>query len=247
MSKQALGWGCAFVALMGLLAVEQLVAQEKTPGVPAAQYYADTAAQRINAALDQRIKTPLNYDSEQLDIVLNGITEEYDIPIVFDKATLEELAISAESEITINLRNISLRSALNHMLREPGLEELCYMVDDEVLLITTEEKRNATLFVRIYRVDDLLASASPQNNTKTQYSEPDHFMDLIVSLVEYDSWRRHEQGEGELRFYPPGMIVVSQTHRVHDKIEELLAKLRLMKQQILSDAAATTTTANPAA
>jgi len=114
------------------------------------------AEERIQEALRETLKTPLSYDAEQLNIILESIADEYDIPVIFDKAALDEVAISPESEVSINLRNVSLRSALNHMLREPGLEDLTYVIDDEVLLITTEEKANETLKVKVYPVADLV-------------------------------------------------------------------------------------------
>ncbi len=122
------------------------------------------AEEGIQAALRETLRTPLNYDGgEQLNIVLEGIADEYKIPIVFDDAALDELAISPESEVTISLRNVSLRSALNLMLKEPGLEDLTYVIDEEVLLITTEEKANETLKVKVYPVADLvLPVTTPQ-------------------------------------------------------------------------------------
>ena len=121
------------------------------------------AEESIQAALRETLKTPLNYEAEQLDVVISEIADEYNIPIIFDKAALEEVAISPESEVSVNLRNVSLRSALNIMLKEPGLEDLTYVIDDEVLLITTEEKANATLKVKVYPVADLvLPVTTPQ-------------------------------------------------------------------------------------
>ncbi|NOZ41371.1 MAG: VWA domain-containing protein, partial [Planctomycetes bacterium] len=121
------------------------------------------AEESIQAALRETLKTPLNYEAEPLNIVLEAIADEYNIPIVFDKAALDEVAISAESEVSIVLRNVSLKSALNLMLKEPGLEELTYVIDDEVLLITTEEKANETLKNKVYPVADLvLPVTTPQ-------------------------------------------------------------------------------------
>lgn len=114
------------------------------------------AEEAIQSALRESLKTPISYEGEQLNIILETIADEYNIPIIFDKAALDEVAISPESEVTINLRNVSLRSALNLMLKEPGLEDLTYVIDEEVLLITTEEKANETLKVKVYPVADLV-------------------------------------------------------------------------------------------
>ena len=58
---------------------------------------------------------------EPLNNIIEVIKDEYEIPIVFDEAALEELGVSSETEVTINLRNVTLRSALNHLLsRSPA-------------------------------------------------------------------------------------------------------------------------------
>lgn len=114
------------------------------------------AEERIQAALRDQLSTPLEYDQEQLDIIMDEIEEEYDIPIVFDKAALDEVAISPESEVSVSLRNVSLRSAMNIMFKEPGLEDLTYVIDDEVLLITTQDAADQTLKVKVYPVADLV-------------------------------------------------------------------------------------------
>ena len=36
----------------------------------------------------------------------------------------------------------------------------------------------------------------------------------------------NESGEGEVRLMQPGMLVVTNTRRVHEQVEELLEKLR---------------------
>ena len=111
-----------------------------------------SAEENINNALRGPLNpSGLQFVEEPLNNVIDVIKEEYDIPIMFDEAALEELGITSDTEVTINLRNVSLRSALNHLLsRSPGLEDLTYVIDDEVLLITTEDRANETLTVKVY-------------------------------------------------------------------------------------------------
>jgi len=238
MSKQAIGWGCALVAAIGWWSTNQLTAQESATTAArarvTAQQNTDDAARRINAVLDQPLKTPLRFEGEQLNIVLESIADEYKIPIIFDKAALDELAIDVTSEVSISLQNLSLRSAFDVMLKEPGLEDLCHIIEAEVLLITTAEKANEMLSVQVYRVDDLLAPFSARFNAVDPSVGSKQLVQLLVSNVEHDSWMENGTGEGEIQFFPPGMLVVSQTRRVHDQVELLLHKLRATKQQILS-------------
>ena len=114
------------------------------------------AEERIQTALREPLKVPLDFTELPLTEVINTLSEDYDIPIVFDNAALDEVAISPETEITVNLRNITLRSALNHMFKQPEIQDLTYVIDDEVLLITTIERADATLKVKVYPVADLV-------------------------------------------------------------------------------------------
>ena len=124
------------------------------------------------------------------------------------------------------------------------MEQTVYIVDDELLLITTHEEAEKRLDVRVYRVDDLVVSARDELHLWRDEAESDSLIDLIVATVEHESWMENGTGEGEIQPFRPGMIVVSQTRRVHELIEQLLQRLRTSKEQIdseLADARETTT------
>ena len=186
------------------------------------------AERRINGTLDQPLNSSgLHFVEEPLNNVLNVIEEEYDIPIVIDESALKELGITADTEVTVNLRNITLRSALNHLLRSPGVEDLTFVNEDEVLLVTTKDAACAALTVRVYPVVDLLQRQKTSGFISG--SDPLEFTDLtevIVSSVEHDSWLASGNGEGYVALAYPGVLVVSQTARVHEEIEKLLADIR---------------------
>ncbi len=55
--------------------------------------------------------------------------------------------------MTVNLHNISLRSALRLMLKN---FQLTYIIQDEVLMITTKEDAEKALVVKVYPVADLV-------------------------------------------------------------------------------------------
>ena len=42
------------------------------------------------------------------------------------------------------------------MFKQPGVEDLTYVIDDELLLITTQDRADATLKVKVYPVADLV-------------------------------------------------------------------------------------------
>ena len=190
------------------------------------------AAERIESALDQPLKTPLDFVDTPLNSVLQVIAEEYDLPIQFDQGALEASAVSPDIEVSVNLRNISLRSALELMLRQQ--EGMTYTVDHEVLLITSKDAAAADMEVRIYRIDDLwdLARNEPANGPDSSAPFFTPLTKVIVNAVAPDSWAENGRGEGDVYQLPPGILVVYQSKHVHREIEQFLATVRRCKAAI---------------
>ena len=106
---------------------------------------------RIQAALD--LETSQTFDETPLVEAVREIRETHDIPIKVDGRALEEIGLSEEEPITIDLQNVSLRSFLRLMLREL---DLTYLIQDEVMQITTIEKAEQNLVNKVYPVGDLV-------------------------------------------------------------------------------------------
>lgn len=90
-----------------------------------------------------------------LEEVIDYLRDEYEITIVLDTPALDDLGLGPDEPINVNLRNVSLRAAMRRMLSPL---ELTYVIDDEVLLITTEEAALSPeyLQVKVYPVADLV-------------------------------------------------------------------------------------------
>ncbi|MDD3470928.1 MAG: VWA domain-containing protein, partial [Thermoguttaceae bacterium] len=122
---------------------------------------ASETEKRIYTALRQPIElrdlTPDDEGKILLSEVLDAVKAECGIEVVLDTKEIDT-AGEYDSNSTVTLvKNITLRSALNVMLREYGLK---YVVKDEVLLITTadaiESKPDSYLNLRVYPVADLV-------------------------------------------------------------------------------------------
>jgi len=109
------------------------------------------AEQRIREELEN--PTTLEFVDEPLSGVMLYLRDLHDIQIVVDERALDQLGLSSDTPITVNLRDISLRSALRLMLREL---DLTYLVQDEVLLITTIDDAADRLTTKVYPVADLV-------------------------------------------------------------------------------------------
>jgi hypothetical protein len=198
-------------------------------------YTPGEARQRIEAALDQPLREPMDFIEQPLSDVMTILAQTYDLPVQFDTAALDAIAASPDVEVSININNVTLRSALDLMLKNAGGEELTYVIDKEVLLITTQEEAASRLEVKVYRVDDLIGDGL----VGSQYgADADTLIDLIVASVESDSWRVNKSGEGEIKSFPPGMLVISQTHRIQEQVQDLLDELRRNKADVEATSAA---------
>ena len=112
------------------------------------------AEQRIEKALrSPLLGTGLDITEQPLQDVVNQLQEDYGIPIQLDVPALDAIGVRPDEPVNINLHNVSLRSALRLMLKNL---QLTYIVQDEVLMITTPEEAEKTLVVKVYPVADLV-------------------------------------------------------------------------------------------
>lgn len=75
------------------------------------------------------------------------------IPIRIDNRSLEETGLSSDMPVFCRLSNVSLEAALDVMLAEI---DLCWIIDNDLLVITTPERQERFLTIRVYPVRDLV-------------------------------------------------------------------------------------------
>lgn len=175
------------------------------------------AADRIRTILAEPLKSSgLEFNEEPLENIVNFLQDEYDIPIQLDIPALEDAGMTTDEPLHVNLRNVSLKSALRLMLKT---KNLTYMIRDEVLIITTPEEAEAELVACVYDVRDLIGAS-------TSEKELQGLVDVIVSCVASESWAKNGGGEAQIKPIRSGLLVVSQTQAVHEEIGELLSLIR---------------------
>jgi hypothetical protein len=176
------------------------------------------AVEKIEKALRGPLhSTGLDFVEIPLMDVITTLQQEYGIPIKLDSHALEETGINRDETVTVNIHNVSLRSALRLMLKEL---QLTYVIVDEVLMITTPEAAESNLKTCVYDIGSL---------TGDRGADFDSIIDAIVSCVATDTWSENGGGEAEIRPIKPGLIVVSQTAAVHEEVRNLLEALRKMR------------------
>jgi general secretion pathway protein D len=106
--------------------------------------------------IERRLQTPvlLKYQETPLTEVMHGLSELTGVNIHLDPRGLSQEGVGTDTPITINLsKEISLKSALNLIL-EPL--HLSYVINDEVLKITSEQLRDGEIYPQTYNVADLV-------------------------------------------------------------------------------------------
>jgi hypothetical protein len=108
---------------------------------------------RISESLDQVVDFQI--DPQPLKEAIEFIASRYQIPILLDTKTLEDASIDTSTEVKMQVTGVKLRNMLK-LLLEQLPQPLTYVIEDEVMKITTVEAANSKLTIRMYPVGDLV-------------------------------------------------------------------------------------------
>jgi hypothetical protein len=175
---------------------------------------------RIEAALAS--PTELNFTESPLQEVVDYLKEQHGIEIKIDNMGLQDVGIDASSPVTVSLKGVTLRSALNIMLRELSLT---WIIEDEVLMITTPEEADMRLETKVYDVADLVVCRDDHDRLWEDY---DALVEIITSTIKPTTWSE-TGGPGDIKGSSLGtakVLVVSQTRYMHEEIAGLLKNIR---------------------
>lgn len=166
------------------------------------------------SAINEMLRTKLGEETTQtmINVPLSDfaqqISRSHDIPVVLDVRALEELGLSPDAPVTIDLRNVSLRSFLRLSLR--GLD-CTYLIRDEVLQITTLEAAEQDLIVKAYPIPDALLDRAEQ------------LVEAIHTTVTPEVW---DKMGGPCSMALIGdVMAVSATEDGHDHVVDFIAKV----------------------
>lgn len=188
-----------------------------------------SAASAAEEAIEKTLGEPaaLEFIETPLADVMSSLAEKHEINIQIDQRALDDVGVPADTPITKALKGISLRSALNLMLREL---DLTWIIGDEVLLITTPEEAEMRLTVKAYDVADLVICQKESGDLWADYGA---LIEVLTTTVAPETWY-DVGGAGSITAAPfagAEMLVIAQTSKVHEKIERLLEQLRAIAEQ----------------
>ena len=168
----------------------------------------------IKAAMTKRASC--DFFEQPLKDAMDSLGEEQGIQFHFDADAMENVGIAPDQTIvTIEFRDIPLRSLITHMLRPYDLS-FVILEEDELVLITSVEESEAHLVTEIYTVRNLLSKDDPNRSV-------DLLIDTIMGTVAPDSWEELG-GSGSICHYQ-GILVVSTTSEIQHRVDTLLKRL----------------------
>lgn len=132
-------------------AVWQQLTQQRKKWASVDLHKNSPAEERIQEAL--REETETGFIDTPLKDAIDFIKELHKIQIIIDEQALVEEGLATDEPINLDLSGITLRSALRIMLEPLGLT---YVIEDEVMKITTQAKAEEKLQTRVYPVGDLV-------------------------------------------------------------------------------------------
>lgn len=187
----------------------------------------EQAGEPIRKALDKQVS--VEFDDITLKEAVHQLAAQHEILMVIDESALADEGISTDTPIKLNLKGISLRSALRLALQPL---ELTAAVDGAVLKITTMVNAEELLFVKAYDVNDLMVQA-----------DYDPLIELLTTIISPDSWEevggpgtiapvRNREIKGDrnridnAQIELPGVLVIRQSDHIHREIAELFREIR---------------------
>ena len=111
---------------------------------------------RIQKALTE--STEVAFNENPLEDALKYLEDLHHIEIWVDTQALQDEGTGSDIMITLEMTGITLRSALRLMLEPHGLT---YLIEDEVMKITTKTKADEKMSTRVYPVADLVIPIMP--------------------------------------------------------------------------------------
>jgi hypothetical protein len=156
---------------------------------------------QILKKLDETTKTDFVANQTPFEQLLRMLEKELGVPLVISKATMEDLRITYETQLTYSIpRDVSKRTLLKSVLGELGLT---YVIKAETLQVMSILQAKNELRTGILDVRTLLSTGS----------NPNDIIQMIKSTVEPDSWDS-AGGPGSITFQPPGTLIIKNSAEV---------------------------------
>jgi hypothetical protein len=156
-------------------------------------------------------ETSLTFNDTPLTEVAAFVEVTHRVPVVLDRRSFDDAGLALDVPVTVDYSGMPLADALELIL---GTVELSYVVDREVLFITTQERAKRRHGARVY---------STQGVHSELLGEKLRLVNIIRMTTEPTSWEG-VGGPGCIETVPGGLVVSSRDD-VHQEVDRLLKNL----------------------
>ncbi len=176
--------------------------------------------QRIRQILENSVE--VSFSDVPLETAVRSLARQHDIPIILDRHALDDSGIPPDQSISLEISGVTLKAALNLMLRSVELESI---VTDDVLLITTPEQAEAELQWVLYPVNDFVYRGL-ETDESPRALDFTPIVNTLTATIAPESWD-DVGGAGSIQPFPQrAALIVHQTSPVHDEIQRLVEDIR---------------------
>lgn len=158
------------------------------------------------AQADQKIRekmtaeTKIQFIGTPLEEITRYLNQLHGMNVVISPKVRKHVGPEDEFEVSIDIEEIRLDSALDFMLE--GLD-LDWYIQGEMVVITTSEDANNRMSLRAYPLQNL---------------DGEKLVELLETTVAPDSWKAND-GQGQLKVTPGNTLMVWQNRHGHELVE----------------------------
>lgn len=181
--------------------------------------------QEIKESLKRQVS--LHIDNEPLSAAVQGMSKLFSLNFHLDTTGLEDEGVTSATKVSINVESLTLHSTLKLLLEPLRLD---YVVENEVIKITSRTRAEGELTVRTYVVADFVKKHDGEKHV-FHAAKADKLVDLITKTIRPDSWDE-VGGPGTIRTLETTYsLVVRATPATHAELADFLDAARKEKQE----------------
>jgi hypothetical protein len=186
---------------------------------------ADAGTEAAIATITDALNRPVVVDfvHQPLSEAIEILGSQTGVAMDIDQRALDDLGVDANTPVTLRTGPVRVRSALELMLKEL---DLTWVIESDALIVTTNERAEENLVVRVYPVRDLVWT----DNGHEIVEDYQEIIDAVTNTVDPDTWDS-VGGPGSIQpLKNSGAFLVSQTWQVHERLERVLTTLRRVRR-----------------
>ena len=176
-------------------------------------------------AVDLRLalqdKADADFDKMPLAKLLDHFKDRYQVKIELDEKAISAAGVRLDAPVSGRVAGVRWRLALRQLL---GELKLGYIVENHVLLITSQERAAKELLTNVYSAWDLPVAGG--GGMGAQRTDLKSILDAITTTVRPNSWTSKGGPGTAVAVNGLGCLVIKQTQEIHEEIDGLLQKLQ---------------------